>query len=65
MEARGGHWAFYSFREDAWDGMDYELPPSVTSGRFYWLRENGKAGELPRDGALMGFLHERMRGGAH
>lgn len=65
VDARGGHWAFYSFREDAWDGMDYELPPSVTSGRFYWLRENGKAGELPRDGALMGFLHERMRGGAH
>lgn len=19
------HWAFYSFREDTWDGMDYEL----------------------------------------
>uniref|UniRef100_A0A1I7ZIA3 MarR family transcriptional regulator n=1 Tax=Steinernema glaseri TaxID=37863 RepID=A0A1I7ZIA3_9BILA len=19
------HWAFYSFREDSWDGMDYEL----------------------------------------
>ena len=22
--ARGWHWAFYGFREDGWDGMDYE-----------------------------------------
>ncbi len=25
FEARGWHWAFYSYREDTWAGMDYEL----------------------------------------
>lgn len=25
IEPAGVHWAFYSFREDVWDGMDYEL----------------------------------------
>ncbi len=25
LNHRGYHWAFYSYREDAWDGMDYEL----------------------------------------
>ncbi len=29
------HWAFYSFREDAWDGMDYELG-SKPLGAKYW-----------------------------
>jgi len=61
VEARDGHWAFYAFREDGWDGMDYELPPAFPSGSFYWLTEQGKADELPRDGALMELLRERMR----
>ncbi len=26
------HWAFYSFREDSWDGMDYELG----AGKVHW-----------------------------
>ncbi len=42
------HWAFYGFREDGWDAMDYELAPSVTSGQFYYLREQGKANQLKR-----------------
>jgi hypothetical protein len=42
------HWAFYSFREDVWDAMDYELAPSVTSGQFYYLHEQGKADQLKR-----------------
>ncbi len=25
LDAHGTHWAFYSFREDVWDAMDYEL----------------------------------------
>lgn len=60
VEARGGHWAFYAFREDGWDGMDYELPPSLPPGRFYWLSEQGQADRLPRDGALMDLLKARM-----
>ena len=61
VEGRGGHWAFYAFREDEWEGMDYELPASVAPGRFYWLTEQGKADRLPRDGALIRILGERMR----
>ncbi len=63
IEARGGHWAFYAFREDGWEGMDYELPPSLPPGRFYWLSEQGKAASLPRDGALMTLLRARMARG--
>ena len=29
------HWAFYSFREDNWDGMDYELGAAKVPWR-YW-----------------------------
>lgn len=29
------HWAFYAFREDTWDGMDYELGTGP-AGRAYW-----------------------------
>lgn len=61
IEARGGHWAFYSFREDEWEGMDYELPASVAPGRFYWMTEEGKGNTLPRDGELMDLLRERMK----
>jgi hypothetical protein len=42
------HWAFYSFREDGWEGMDYELAPSVTVARFYELSGQGKAALLER-----------------
>jgi endoglucanase len=61
VEEKGGHWAFYSFREDVWEGMDYELPAKVKPGQFYWMSEQGKAGTLPRDGELMDLLKARMR----
>lgn len=61
VDAQGGHWAFYAFREDVWEGMDYELPADLAPGRFYWLSEEGKTDMLPRDGALMQLLRERMQ----
>ncbi len=49
FDSHGWHWAFYSFREDTWDAMDYELgtrPP----GAAYWdAKERGENPELPRD----------------
>ena len=60
VEAAGGHWAFYAFREDEWEGMDSELPDTLAPGRFYWLTEEGRADQLPRDGALMDILRARM-----
>ncbi|MEJ7616457.1 MAG: cellulase family glycosylhydrolase [Pyrinomonadaceae bacterium] len=36
------HWAFYAFREDEWDGMDYELG-TVPLGEAYWkAKERGE-----------------------
>lgn len=34
----GWHWAFYSFREDGWDGMDYELGTRIVD---YWDSDAG------------------------
>jgi hypothetical protein len=56
------HWAFYSFREDEWDAMDYELAPSVKSGRFYYLMEQGKGEQLKRfPHPLLDIITEHMR----
>ena len=61
VDARGGHWAFYSFREDVWEGMDYELPATVKPGQYYWLAEQHKLDKLPRNGPLMQILREKMQ----
>ncbi len=42
------HWAFYSFREDAWDGMDYELGKAKVPWRYWQAMEQGKPDPLPR-----------------
>ncbi|MFT4075150.1 MAG: cellulase family glycosylhydrolase [Asticcacaulis sp.] len=55
------HWAFYGFREDGWDAMDYELSPEVTQGQFYYLREQGKADKLKRGGPLMKVIEAHMK----
>ena len=37
------HWAFYSYREDNWDKVDYELGPgSMPPKGYYWRLEQGK-----------------------
>ncbi len=35
LDASKLHWAFYSFREDSWDGMDYELGSKKVNWK-YW-----------------------------
>lgn len=42
------HWAFYSFREDTWDGMDYELGTGALPWRYWQALEQGKPDPLPR-----------------
>lgn len=54
------HRAFYAFREDEWDGMDYELPASFDPGQFYRFTEQGKESRIPRNGHLMELLKRRM-----
>lgn len=42
------HWAFYSFREDSWDGMDYELGAAKVPWRYWQAIEEGAPDPLPR-----------------
>ncbi len=44
LNGHGWHWAFYSFREDVWDRMDYEVGPGGL-GAAYW--EAVERGETP------------------
>ncbi|MBF0312741.1 MAG: hypothetical protein HQK52_04955 [Oligoflexia bacterium] len=36
------HWAFYSFREDTWDGMDYELGSKKAPAKYWQSIEQNK-----------------------
>lgn len=38
----GWHWAFYAFREDTWDGMDYELGDKKPDWKYWEAIESGK-----------------------
>ncbi len=61
LNAHGAHWAFYSFREDVWEGMDYEIPPAFPAGQVYALREQGRGDKVPLDSPLMDIIRRRMR----
>lgn len=56
------HWAFYSFREDVWDGMDYEL------GHFkvpdvYWtaIKLNAPDPVIRRSNSMFEPIHQRLQ----
>jgi Cellulase (glycosyl hydrolase family 5) len=42
------HWAFYSFREDAWDAMDYELGPGNPPPGYWDNPAKAKRGPTPQ-----------------
>lgn len=42
------HWAFYSFREDNWDGMDYELGSAKVPWRYWQAIDKGEPDPLAR-----------------
>jgi len=42
------HWAFYSYREDEWDGYDYELGTKGLGWKYWQEKENGGNPPLPR-----------------
>lgn len=42
------HWAFYSFREDSWDGMDYELGNKKVPWRYWQAAEQNLPDTVPR-----------------
>ncbi|MBI6951645.1 MULTISPECIES: glycoside hydrolase family 5 protein [unclassified Pseudomonas] len=45
------HWAFYSFREDSWDGMDYELGSAKVPWRYWQAIDTGAPDPLVRKAA--------------
>lgn len=48
FNARGWHWAFYAFRGDGWDGMDYEVGTKGLGEAYWQAVERGEKPPLPR-----------------
>jgi hypothetical protein len=48
LEDQGWHWAFYAFREDTWDGMDYELGTGSPPPGYRGAVERGQDPRRPR-----------------
>jgi endoglucanase len=49
IERQGWHRAFYSFREDTWNGMDYEIGVQLLSEAYWKAQEAGKPIPPPRN----------------
>ena len=45
----GWHFAFYAFREDVWDGMDYELGDKKLPWEYWQAVEKGETPKLDRN----------------
>jgi hypothetical protein len=48
LNAHDFHWAFYSFREDEWDGYDYELGTAGLDWKYWQDKEKGLNPPPPR-----------------
>lgn len=48
VEGQRSHWAFYSWREDAYDGYDYELGDKKLPWQYWQAQEQGKPFALKR-----------------
>lgn len=49
LDENGLHWAFYSFREDSWDGMDYELGSKKVNWRYWEAIDQGEPDPVRRE----------------
>jgi hypothetical protein len=57
------HWAFYSFREDEWDGYDYEVGPGSLGWKYWQAKEAGEDPEVPRkDNPLFAVIKKEFTG---
>jgi hypothetical protein len=57
LNSHGLHWAFYSFREDEWDGYDYEIGNGGLGAEYWQAKETGQNPEVPRqDNPLFGVI---------
>lgn len=58
------HWAFYAFREDGWDGMDYELGDSRLPWSYWQAQERGQIPMPPRsDTPMFRLVRDAMKAG--
>ncbi|MDR1267531.1 MAG: glycoside hydrolase family 5 protein [Holosporales bacterium] len=48
FEGHHWHWAFYAFREDSWDGMDYELGSDGLPWSYWKAVERGETPRVER-----------------
>jgi hypothetical protein len=65
VEHAGLHWAFYAFREDSWDGMDYELGTAPVPWAYWKAAETGEPDPVTRAGSpLFEIIERRLRGTA-
>ncbi|WP_254682226.1 glycoside hydrolase family 5 protein [Phaeobacter inhibens] len=48
LEENETHWAFYSFREDEWDGYDYEVGTGGLPWEYWKAVDRGETPEVPR-----------------
>ncbi|MEQ9607110.1 MAG: cellulase family glycosylhydrolase [Kiloniellaceae bacterium] len=59
--SRGIHWAFYAFREDAWDGYDYELGSGGLPWAYWQAIERGEKPVPPRSNTpLFEVIRQRL-----
>lgn len=62
FDRTGLHWAFYSFREDSWDGMDYELGSAKVPWAYWQAIEQKRPDPLKRQAtAEFEPIHKRLR----
>ena len=61
LNHRGWHWAFYSFREDAWDRMDYEVGPGGLGAAYWKAVDRGETPGRPwKDNPLWRVLQDGL-----
>lgn len=59
----GWHWAFYAFRENEWDALDYELGDGPLGWGYWQAKEQGQNPPLPRkDNPIWQVLQQGLRG---
>jgi aryl-phospho-beta-D-glucosidase BglC (GH1 family) len=56
FEKNQWHWAFYAFREDAWDGMDYELGDQKLPWSYWQAIEKGETPNANRKDSHLQFV---------
>ena len=62
LNERGWHWAFYSFREDAWDRMDYELGTGGLGAAYWEAVDRGETPDRPwKDNPLWRVLQDGLQ----